>query len=339
MSVRIKFSMLIYVAAMGVLILDAKTAMISAQEAVELCLRTVIPSLFPFIFLSVQLTGKMSGFRFKFLRPLGAILGIPAGAEPLLVIGLLGGYPVGAQAITQAYGSGCISRENARRMLGFCNNAGPSFLFGILAPMFSSVSTLWILWLIHILSALITGILLPRTPQQASPVLMSSSPTPDAGLNRALRVMASICGWIILFRVILNFANKWFLWAVPDPLPIMVCGFLELTNGCLQLNLIPQENLRFILCSVLLATGGFCVAMQTVSVTIGLGTGYYFPGKLLHSLISFLLALMTSIILYPGVIRPEIFPSIPIGVLMIFALVLCLRKAKNNSSNFLFSGV
>ena len=43
-------------AGMLVLILDGKAALLGAQAGVELCLNTVIPSLFPFFVLSVLLT-------------------------------------------------------------------------------------------------------------------------------------------------------------------------------------------------------------------------------------------------------------------------------------------
>ena len=43
------------------LILDGRTAIDGARQGIELCLRTVIPSLFPFFVLSILLTSSLLG--------------------------------------------------------------------------------------------------------------------------------------------------------------------------------------------------------------------------------------------------------------------------------------
>ena len=58
---------------------------------------------------------------------------------------------------------------------------------------------------------------------------------------------------------------------------------MELSNGCCMLSEIPCEGIRFIIASFLLSQGGICVAMQTRSIVVTLGTGMYFPGKALQS--------------------------------------------------------
>lgn len=285
--------------AMTVLILDAKTALTGAQSGLELCIRMVIPSLFPFIFLSILVTGSLMGQCIPLLQPLGRLCRIPSGTEGLLAVGLVGGYPVGAQAVTQAYREGSLSREDAHRLLGFCSNAGPSFIFGMLGGIFSDPLPLWILWGIHILSAVLTGILLPGGSESQVRLSESASPALPGALERSLKVMGSICGWVILFRVLLSFLQRWFLWALPQEAGILLSGLLELTNGCCRLQLVDTEGLRFLLSSVLLGFGGICVGLQTVSVTKGLGTGLYFPGKILQCALSFLLAYPVQLFLFP----------------------------------------
>ena len=89
-------------AGMLLLILDARTGFQGAAEGIRLCISSVIPSLFPFFVLSMVLTGAIAGSTWRGLRPLGRLCGLPKGAESLLVVGLMGGYPVGAQSIAQA---------------------------------------------------------------------------------------------------------------------------------------------------------------------------------------------------------------------------------------------
>ena len=73
------------------LILDSRRAMFGAAEGVELCLTAVIPSLLPFLFLSMLLTDRLWGRKNRLLRPLGRLFRLPDGSEALLIPGLLGG--------------------------------------------------------------------------------------------------------------------------------------------------------------------------------------------------------------------------------------------------------
>lgn len=317
---------------MLVLILDSKTAVAGAGEGVSLCLRVVIPSLFPFFVLSVLLTSSLSGTAVPPLRPVGWLCGIPAGAEPLLLIGLLGGYPAGAQAVAQSYEAGRLSRRDAGRLLGFCSNAGPAFLFGMIGGKFSQSWAPWVLWGIHILSALTVGILLPGRARRSSGTGGRREMTLPEALRQGLRIMASVCGWVVLFRVVLAFLSRWFLWLLNVPGQVAVSGILELSNCCCELDRIPGEGLRFVICSGMLAFGGVCVAMQTASVTGRLGMGWYLPGKLLQTGLSLMMAWPAQYFLFPVGERAAFPPllviaaAVPAGIGGI-ALVISEKKS------------
>lgn len=317
-----------FFAALGLmmLILDSKTAVLGAQEGISLCLRSVIPSLFPFIMLSNLMIGGMSGTFSPLLRPLGRVLGIPAGSEGIFLAGILGGYPTGAQVVHEAWAQGSLSHADARRMLGFCNNAGPAFLFGILAPFFSAPKSLWALWGIHILSAMIAGMLLPGRSKGSVGQISHKKSTTTAVLKRAVAVMGYVCGWVVLFRVLFAFCSRWFLWLLPIEGQVIVYGLLELAGGCCNLDLVADESVRFVICSGILAFGGLCVAMQTASVTGALGLSYYLPGKLLQTISSLWLS---ACIVTCG---SGYFPFILFIPPILAAGWIILRKKKNNSS-------
>jgi len=289
-----------FVSSIGIaaLIFDSKTAITGAAEGIEICIRTVIPSLLPFFVLSTSLTNAVSGASIPFLSPIGRLCGIPRGAESLLVIGLLGGYPVGAQGISQAYCGGSLTKKEAHRLLGFCSNAGPAFIFGIAGSLFQSQKTVFFLWGIHILSALIVGMLLPDKSNGKTHVRTSAQISFPAALSKAIRILSGVCGWIILFRILIAFLDRWVLWILPEAARLLLIGSLELANGCHNLLQTQSEQLRFILAAVILGFGGICVGMQTISVTRELGTGFYFPGKLLQGLISLVLSVFAAQLLY-----------------------------------------
>lgn len=284
----------ICLAAVGslILILDSKTALYGASEGMELCLRTVIPTMLPFFVLSLLLTGSLAGTSIPLLRPLGKLCAIPKGGEVLFLVGILGGYPTGAQAVAHAYESGQLSRNAARRLLGFCSNAGPAFLFGMVATRFCRMRYAWILWAIHILGAVITGILLPG--RQAGAISSRPSPvlTMQQALKKSVRILSEVCGWIVLCRVVVAFCERWFLWLFPKWAQLLFTGLIELANGCSLLGTIPDEGLRFVLASAMLSLGGFCVLLQTKSVVKSLGLGMYFPGKLMQTAVCVTLSVL-----------------------------------------------
>ena len=315
------------IAGMLAIILDGKTAVAGVQEGLELCIRTLIPSLFPFFVLSALVTGSLSGIAIRPLRWVCALCRIPVGAESLLLVGILGGYPVGAGNLAAQYRCGNLSLEDAQRMSVFCNNAGPSFLFGILGTLFPHIGWVWALWGIQIISALLTGILLPGdSPRSVSLPNAQEVSLPDA-LNRSIKSMASVCGWVLLFRLILTFLGRWILWLIPDPVRVFITGFLELSNGCLALSVIESVEIRFILAGIMLSLGGICVWMQTQAVFPSLSLPYYIAGRALHCLFSMLLCLSVALVTEGNrfILCPFILLFAGSGM---FVLVYFLRKQK-----------
>lgn len=276
---------------MLILILDGKTAMAGAREGLELCLRTVIPSLFPFFLLSILLTGALAGRKIPMLRPLAGLCGIPEGGETLLITGFLGGYPVGAQSVADFYRAEHLSKAEAERLLAFCSNAGPAFLFGMAASIFPQRRMAVLLWLIHILSAVFTACLIPAGKVRTISLSEGKNVTMSDAMRKSISVMAYVCGWVVLFRVLIAFLSRWVLWLLPIPAQVGIMGLLELTNGCCALSSVTSTAVAFVLCSAMLAAGGLCVTMQTVSVTEGLSLKFYFLGKGMQVVFSVLLSL------------------------------------------------
>ena len=311
-----------------VLILDSKTALGGAASGIELCLRTVVPALFPFIFLNGIITKTLSQSFSKLLSPVGKLFGAPSGAEINIVIGLLGGYPVGAQAVYQGYCAGCYKKDDAKRMLSFCNNPGPAFIFGMVGCLFDSILIPWVIWSIIILCSLITAKLQPvYSTQVYRPVLSQSS----SALEVTLKAIAKICGWVIIFRTYIAILQRWILWILPTKIITMIMGFLELTNGCISLS--DYYDPAFCFCGVcaMLSFGGCCVAMQTVSIAGNLVDKTYLFSKLFQMFLSVPLSLVAAMFLFQQLTNPF---AILVAIICFFlALLIGLLLYKNNTGN------
>ena len=311
---------------MLILILDSKTAFEGASEGMILCMQVVVPSLFPFFVLSALLTSSLSNTSIGLLQPFRQLCDLSPGCEGILISGFLGGYPVGAQCVAQSYKAGFLTKKEAERMLAFCSNTGPAFLFGMVGPMFSHSWMPWALWIIHITSALITASFFPSGGENAKCV--SGSPVSvSQALLKSIRIMGLVCGWIILFRVFLAFLRRWFLWFFPADLQVVISGVLELSNGCYELGKIAQEPIRFVVASGMLAMGGVCVVMQTKAVAGGLSLRCYYIGKILQTVFSlifswtiiyrkwyFLMALLLILLYYPRKNQKSSSISLPLRV-------------------------
>lgn len=300
---------------MTVLILDSKTAIMGASQGIRLCIGTVVPAIFPFLLLSNQIISAFSGG--KILQPFARLFHLPPEAAPILIPGFLGGYPVGAQCIAKEYSAGRLQKAAAERLLMFCSNAGPSFLFGIIGTQFSEKRWVWGLWAIHILSAMMVSGLFP--PKDEVTIKSSSSSAFDMG--EAVTVMGMICGWVVVFRVVICFVQRWFLWALPNALQVAIMGILELSNGCCALGAVENEPLRFLLCAGMLSFGGICVLLQTGSVIGDLSSRPYIKGKLLQALFSVLLAAGFLWNIW-----------VAIGILLVYFLRTYRNNAKNSSN-------
>lgn len=307
---------------MVILVLDTKTALIGAADGVNLCLGTLIPSLFPFIFLSRLIITGMLGRSFPLFGKLARVLQIPEGCESIFLVGSLAGYPVGAQCISQAVRLRCIAEETGDRMIAFCSNAGPAFIFGIGARLFEEKWMCCALWAVQILSAVMTARMFPKSKTKCANLVPGTSITIAGALKSSIYTMAMICGWVMLFRIILTFCQFWFLWALPEWTQYLFAGFLEVSNGCSSLAQLSDIRIRFVLFSAFISFGGMCVLMQTHSVAEGVQMKNYILGKLLQTIFSFLLA---TAIVYNS-LRMQIIILLALGMLL---KNFCERKFYN----------
>ena len=319
------------------LILDTKTVIRGAGDGIDLCIRVLIPSIFPFLVICSMVTASLPP-SMPFLRSIGRLLKLPAGAEDLFFLGLLGGYPVGAAMVSNAVRSKQISARDGARLMAFCSNPGPSFLFGMGAVLFPSPFYCAALWLIQILSAAIVGILTPGSPSTSRTNSVTKLPM-DRNIRRSISTMAIICAWVVLFRIVITVLERWTLWFLPESAQIIVRGLLELANGIVSLQEIQNLGQRMVLFSMLLSFGGLCVWMQTISVADGVPTKYYLPGKITQCAISVLLTFALQVAL-PAQQRAKIHPLfLVIGIIVPIFYSYIQRKLEKRSRNSDLIGV
>ena len=202
--------LLVLLLATAGLLLAPQAAASGALQGLRACAARVIPALLPFFVVSRMLTalplptpGRRADRLFR------ALFGVRAACLPALLTGLLGGYPAGAAAVTELYRAGALSKAEAEHALCFCNNSGPGFFAGLIGTtVLGDVRRGLILYGLHALAALLTGLLLPgsappvalRTVRREKPVLSSLLPEAVQGSCAAL---LQVSGLIVFFSSML----------------------------------------------------------------------------------------------------------------------------------------
>ena len=146
---------------LGLMLYHAGAAGDACREALEMCARLLIPSLFPFFVLSGYLNRVgLPGLLGRVFAPFAArLFGVSGAGASAFVMGLLGGYPAGAAYIADMERSGSVTAREAEQLLAFCNNSGPAFIVGAVGlGVFGSVRYGLILYSIHVLAAFFTGL-------------------------------------------------------------------------------------------------------------------------------------------------------------------------------------
>lgn len=251
----------------------------AASQAVSVCTQVLLPALFPFLVLSNLLVRsdtlrRLSGHLEPVTR---SLFGLPGNLAAPLLLGAVGGYPVGAKTVAALYRADGCRREDALRALGFCNNGGPAFFIGALGAGLLNDPALGLrLYLTHLLAALLIGMFCPGS-KTAVKSNSSTESLSDGGpfLPSLLRAVTdgfgaflNLCAFVLLFSVWICLLRQLpGFSALPQGLQGLLCGLLELTSGTglLCSAALPADALCAAL-SFLCGWGGLSVQLQTISL-------------------------------------------------------------------------
>ncbi|MBP5166564.1 MAG: hypothetical protein ILP09_04820 [Oscillospiraceae bacterium] len=275
-------------AAAVLLVIFPRESSAAACDALSLCLTRLIPSMFPFFVLSPMLRLPERPFRFLTEK----VFKVNGGCASAYLIGLLGGYPVGAAAAAELYSGGGCSRDEAERLLAFCCCASPSFAFGFLsADVLQSVPHTVLLYAVHLFASALTGFLfgVGHVPSAAVSHAAPAISGFTSCVKKAVVSMASVCAFVIFTSVYIR------LLPLRSPL---AAGLFEITTGLSMFSGASPVSL----CSAafLLGWGGISVHCQVMSFTSqsGLSAKRYFLARASSGLLGALIMLIICKIMW-----------------------------------------
>ncbi len=287
---------------------------LGAKTGIKFCGNILIPSLFPFMFLtSFIIKSGISKKLSKMVSPIIKFLFyLPGCAGPTIILSFLGGYPVGAKGVKDLYDEKLINDEQAERMLYFTVGSGPAFAVSIVGMgLLNDYRCGLIIFISQVLSIILIGIFLGinarikktsfydqklniKNDNQNIVINSIIKSSYDTAIN-----IINMCALIIIFCCLISISKHTGLINIlclalssinvsenisENIIPII----FEVTSACNQcINLkLPLELISFSL-----GWAGLCIHFQIFSIIEDIKISYlkFILFRIIHGLLSFLI--------------------------------------------------
>lgn len=274
-----------------------QNAVVGARNGITICLTNLFPSLFPFMALSTFILrtdalyivsktfGRLTNFLFK----------LPENAGQIILMSLIGGYPVGLKLISDSYKNGNITENEAKRLGMFCMNPGPAFTVTAIGIGIYKNSIIGLIIFISLcVSSVILGIATRFLSKKGEIAKKQDKRKPFSSDDITFSVwdafvsMLKISAWVILFGALTACIEARY-----GEKGMIVCSVAEVTAGII--NIAKISTIPIV--TALAGFGGFCVHCQVLGYLKVSGLEYkkFFAGRLVNAALS---ALICNFILY-----------------------------------------
>lgn len=329
------FCFTIMLSILAYFIIFSKSNFEITKNILDVFLKIVMPSLFPFILFSNILiySGYFELFKeTKLCCFLARFFKTSKEGASSAIFGFLFGYPNGAKYVNELYEKGKISYKEANFLLHFVNNSSPAFILSSVGiGMFGSIKIGALLLFSHIISSIIIGkifsvkekeIILQNNNEEIE--FNFSFETISKSITKTFVTMGMILGFMTIFTLLNNFTLSLFNIKTKSIKAILL-SILELTGG---LNILINEQMSFkmllTLTSLFLGFSSFSIIFQIFSCVyeskFKLKT--ILKGKILHGIFSYI----TTYIL---INVPQIYSYINSSKNVNYTLFSVSNKTKN----------
>ena len=270
-------------------------------NGLKICSGVIIPSLFPFMVFSsfviksgiyIKL-GKLLG------KPIRIIFNLPTCSSGAVIMGFIGGYPIGISITKDLLEIGAIEEKQAKRLALFSVNAGPAFVVSAIGGViYQSKNIGYILLASTLLSSITVGVtvgILSRIKgEKVSEKAMLKqhekfSSAFVSATESGAKAILSICMWVVTFGAIISFAKAL---PIPKELSVLLCGILEVTSGCtLSAGVLPLA-----VTASLISFSSFCIFFQLMPSLkkIGLKFSFFLLSRIACAALSFIYCTILS---------------------------------------------
>ena len=299
---------------------NSEIAVTYIHRGLQLCAKTVVPSLFPFMVLSEIIVGGQTGtgLSARITYPLQRLFRLPSAGCSAVLLGLLCGFPVGAKCAILAFERGQLSKSEAERTLAFSNNPSSAFLIGAVGV------SLWgnrrfgtALYVCTLVAGLLCGILLAHLEKKEPPIAQKRIHAPHqtaaspvtlftGAVASATKSILLVCAYVIFFSALVGTLGILIGQChLPPWLSASLFCIFELSGGVSQAAALGNRTHASLLTAFAVGWSGLSVHCQILSVCDGksLSLRRYFWVKALQALLCPLL-LGLLLYLFPALTLP-----------------------------------
>ena len=351
-----------------VFVYNLESCIDAALIGVNLVVKTIIPTIFPFsVICNLLISYDGVGLYSKILGPiLCKPLKLSKSSSFPIVASFLSGYPLGCKYCCDLYSLGYIDRKEFERLLNIASNASPMFIIGSIgATMLGDIKLGFILLIGKYLSSIIVGILtmnhtktssvMKELPKNNSNMNFGSAlkSALDNGINTTLQVGAFVVLFSIIISIIKNntyisivFYNiEEFLNLPKYSIYGLFLGSVEFTNGCKLITTLPLTlPFKLAIISFICSFSGLSVIAQMSSFVYkyDISIAKYSFIKFIQGVISFSITFIISSIFslqytaYTSTTTIDnynisIIISLSLSLLLIGTLIISLFKKLHRS--------
>ncbi len=247
-----------------IIIIKPATATTGIKNGISLLLTIIIPSLFPFLVLASFIASSKAFYNLSgIFKPFTTkIFKINKNGFIPILMGLTGGYPIGAKVTADLYKSNRLTQNEAERLMLFTVNSGPAFaLTAVGTNMLGNSLSGIILYISTILTSLTIGFLC-RFLSDKKELEVSNTITCEKAENVFINSVASgasaiinISAWVLTFSCISEII---FTFNLGEKASLFLNAILEVSNGCKVCSAVVSLPLI----SAILGFGSFSVICQ-----------------------------------------------------------------------------
>ncbi len=284
----------------GSILIFSESCSKGALNGISLCLNVLIPSLFPFMAASSFIV--KSGLAQKFAKPMGKItkklFGLSGSFAPVILLSVLGGYPVGAKGISELAKIGAVSQKEAQKASLFAVCAGPGFIINFVgASLYGSKTIGAIILCSQIISVILLGIIINFFDKRKNEnYFCNKPPAPSCSIGTAVvesalestKGIISICAFVVLFSAYIEIIGQ----IISDKsAENMLCCLLEVCSAADGMS----KNCTLEMTAFAIGFGGLCVHFQIYSAL-----GKVNVNKLLFFCIRIIQGIITALLTHFG---------------------------------------
>lgn len=255
-------------------------------EGFVLWAECVLPSLFPFVVLSLVFikTGIADRASLPLKRAMNA-LNLPKNAAVCFLLSVCSGYPAGSRMVAEFYENGALTKEDCKKIAPLCSTSGPLFIIGSVGYKMFGDKLLGVkIFAAHVLAVLIFSLIYcrfckktqhvpPKRVKPAGNILYDS-------FYGAIVSVAVAGGFIAFFYVVAKFLQDFYillplekffgLFMEESAAKACCLGLAEVTTGCRYLAASPSP-VKGALAGFMITFGGISILAQQLAYLIKTG--------------------------------------------------------------------